>query len=437
MISSSAAFTTDLHGWNELLPSRPPRPPLAGAHRVPWVVIGAGVTGLACARRLAERHPDDPVLLLEAREIGQGASGRNSGFAVATSHFPGELDPAKIANAQRVNRINLDGLNRLQQLVDEHAIDCHWRRRGFFHTAAGDAALGEYENFRRYLETLSVEHDTHDRAATAERLGTEYFRAAVEVADGALVQPALLVRALAETLQANVVLHERSPVLEVIPGSPVTLRLDGAEVQADQVVLAVNYEAGRLGYLRAYLTGSTLSGSFTRRLTRAELDSLGKLDQWGALSLHGGGATLRLSRDGRISIRNTAEYHASTLLSDAELARRQLVHRESFERRFPQLAHVPFEYAWSGVEGISRNATNFFGRQTKNIFLAGGYNGSGLSRGTAFGTAIADYASGESTQTVNDCLESVAAAWMPPRPLLDIAAFFTVRARFRGVGADR
>jgi glycine/D-amino acid oxidase-like deaminating enzyme len=189
--------------------------------------------------------------------------------------------------------------------------------------------------------------------------------------------------------------------------------------------------------LRSRIVGSTLAGSFTRVLTAAELESLGSLTEWGAISLHAGGATLRLTRDGRLSIRNTAEYHGSVLFSDEQLAARQAIHRAAFDKRFPQLAQVPFEYAWSGVEGITRNGTNFFGRQQGNIFVAGGYNGSGVSRGTAFGTAIADYASGESSQTVSDCLASVPAQWMPPRPFLDVAAFFIVRSRFKGVGLDR
>jgi glycine/D-amino acid oxidase-like deaminating enzyme len=98
---------------------------------------------------------------------------------------------------------------------------------------------------------------------------------------------------------------------------------------------------------------------------------------------------------------------------------------------------VPFEFAWSGVEGISRNGTNFFGRQRENVYLAGGYNGSGVSRGTAFGCAIADYASGATSPIVSDCLASRPGARIPPRPLLDIGAFFKVRSRFRGVGLDR
>ncbi|MCZ6637510.1 MAG: FAD-dependent oxidoreductase, partial [Alphaproteobacteria bacterium] len=120
-----------------------------------------------------------------------------------------------------------------------------------------------------------------------------------------------------------------------------------------------------------------------------------------------------------------------------QLARRQTIHRIGFEKRFPRLAQIPFEYAWSGVEGISRNGTNFFGRQRDNIYFAGGYNGSGISRGTAFGTALADYASGAHSPLIDDCLAAAPGAWMPPRPFLDIGAFVTVRSRLRGVGLDR
>ena len=431
------SFATDAHGWGELLPPWQPAPPLRENRRVAWVVAGAGLTGLACARRLAELHPADEILLLEARAVGEGASGRNSGFVVATSHFPGPIDDSELDDYRRINRINRAGLELLAAQVAAHAIDCQWRREGFFHTATDRVALREQRNFLAYLERLEVEHRALDGEQLRTLLGTSYYRAGVQVADGALVQPAALVRGLAATLPANVSLHERCPLLEVVPGKPLMLRLDAATIKTDRLILALNYEAGALGFLRNRLVGSTLAGSFTRRLTAEELSLLGELQDWGALSLHGGGATLRLTRDGRISIRNTAEYHGSALLDDATLARRQAVHRDAFERRFPQLSRVPFEFAWSGVEGISRNGTNFFGRQAENIYLAGGYNGSGVSRGSAFGNAIADYASGETSALVSDCLASKPGVPIPPRPLLDIGAYFKVRSRFRGVGLDR
>ncbi|MDG2420907.1 MAG: hypothetical protein P8N40_04345 [Gammaproteobacteria bacterium] len=172
-------------------------------------------------------------------------------------------------------------------------------------------------------------------------------------------------------------------------------------------------------------------------MNEQELAMLGELKEWGVLSLHSGGATVRLTVDGRISLRNTAEFNGGRLLSEKKLKHHQAMHRASFEKRFPQLMDVPFECAWSGVEGISRNSTNFFGKQTDKIYFAGGYNGSGVSKGSAFGYALAEYASGGQSSLVSDCLESVPAKWIPPRPFLDIGAIFTVRSRFRGVGLDR
>ena len=435
--SGGGGFPTDRHGWAELLPERRPRRPLRGTHRLRWVVVGAGVTGLACARRLAERHPDQEILLLEARLVGQGASGRNSGFAVAVSHFSGGFEADRVETYRRVNRINQAGLDLLRAQVTAHAIDCQWHEGGFHHAAADRLALHECDQFRRYLEAMEIPHTALDRQALSERLGTPLYRAGVHVANGVLLQPAALVRGLADSLPANVRLAEQSPVLGIENGAPLTLTLADGEVRTDTLILATNYEAARLGFLRRYLIGSTLSGSFTRVLEDDELAGLGALREWGVLSLHGGGATVRLTADRRLCLRNAAEYNGAALLSERQLARRQAIHRAGFEKRFPQLAGVPFEYAWSGVEGISRNGTSFFGRQRDNIYLAGGYNGSGVTRGTAFGTALADYAGGGRSALIDDCLASAPGAWIPPRPFLDIGAFLTVRARFRGVGLDR
>ncbi len=430
-------FSTDRHGWAELLPERQARQPLSGTHRVPWVVVGAGVTGLACARRLAELHPDQEILLLEARLVGQGASGRNSGFAVAVSHFAGGFKADQMASYRRVNRINRAGLDLLRAQVSGHAIDCQWHEGGFHHAAADRLAIRECSYFLRYLEALEIPHTPLDAEALRERLGTALYQAGVHVAKGVLLQPAALVRGLADNLPANVRLVEQSPVLEVENGTPLTLHLANSKVRTDKLVLATNYEAAKLGFLRRYLIGITLSGSFTRALNDEELASLGSQREWGLLSLHGGGATVRLTVDRRLCLRNAAEYNGAALLSDRQLARRQAIHRVGFEKRFPQLAHVPFEYAWSGVEGISRNSTNFFGHQRDNIYLAGGYNGSGVTRGTAFGAALADYASGGHSPLIDDCLASAPGSWIPPRPFLDIGAYLTVRSRFNGVGLDR
>ncbi len=431
------SFNTDENGWNALLPQRKKSVAKPLPQRVKWTVVGAGLTGLACALRLATMHPNDKILLLDAREIGQGASGRNSGYAVAVSHFSGTYDDKKKHNFQRINRINQAGLDILRAQIQQYKIDCQWDENGFYHTAADTVSMREHAYFLHYLDALEVPHTALNQDQLQARLGTPLYKRGVHIPQGALLQPAALVRGLALSLPPNVHLAENTAVLKIESGTPNILHLAEQSLKTDKLILAVNYEAGKLGFLRRRILGSTLSGSVTRVLTDPEMDSLGSLKQWGALSLHSGGATMRLTQDRRLCLRNTAEYHGGKLLNRAELEHRKSVHRAAFDKRFAALAHVPFEYSWSGVEGISRNGTNFFGQQSSNIYLAGGFNGSGVSRGTAFGTALAEYASGHSSPLIDDCLASAPASYMPPRPFLDIGALFTVRNRFRGVGLDR
>ena len=371
-------FSTDPHGWAEFLPERTPNPSCKGQLRSRWTIVGAGLTGLACARRLAELHPDNEIILLEARALAQGASGRNSGYVVANSHFGGVFDPKQVEHYSRINRLNRAGLNLLSEQVHKHHIDCQWHEQGFFHAVADNASLKEVGNFSTYLENMEIPHTLLDQSELAAKLGTEWYQSGVHVHEGALVQPASLVYGLAASLPENVTLYENSPVLNKIigskvtgSGSPIQLQAPDATIEADNVIVTANFEAARIGLIKRYILGSTLSGSFTRKLTNEELGSLGSQKQWGVLSLHGGGATVRLTQDGRLCVRNTAEYLAGRLLSDQLLAQRRKIHRRAFENRFPQLRDVAFEMSWSGVEGVSRNFTNFFQNTEKGTLSSG------------------------------------------------------------------
>ena len=86
---------------------------------------------------------------------------------------------------------------------------------------------------------------------------------------------------------------------------------------------------------------------------------------------------------------------------------------------------------------MSSNKTNIFERFSDNLYYAGCFNGSGITKGTAFGIGIAEYACGKKSAIVNDCLALEKAKWLPPKPFLDLGAWFTTKQRFKGVGRDR
>ena len=437
MSLNNAIFDHETRGWVDLIPSRKPQTKLTTNLEAKWLVIGAGFTGLSCARRLAELNPNDQIVLLDAREIGQNSSGRNSGFAVAHSHFSGVYDQAKLSDYQRVDRINHAGLNSLRALIKEHNIDCDWQEKGFYHTAADVDSSKECDNFIDSLQKREIAHISVSQDQLEEQLGTNWYQKGVKVEGGALMQPAKLVCGLADKLPTNVSLYENTSVTEMILGEKIKLITPNAIISAEKVVLACNYESLALNQPKQRIVGVTLSGSITRILSMDEIASLGNQSSWGILSLHSGGATIRLTEDGRIALRNTAEYTRHRLLSEKQLIERQKIHRESFINRFPQLSHVPFEHLYSGIEGVSLNKTNIFEKFSDSLYYAGCFNGSGITKGTAFGIGIAEYACEKQSSIVADCLASEKAKWLPPRPILDLGAWFTTEQRFKGVGRDR
>ena len=62
-------------GWNALLPNRQARTTAPTEKHFDAIVIGAGVTGLAAARRIAELEPQSRVLVIDATTVGDGSSG--------------------------------------------------------------------------------------------------------------------------------------------------------------------------------------------------------------------------------------------------------------------------------------------------------------------------------------------------------------------------
>ena len=437
MRQANPIFDNETRGWVDLIPPRQSRPKLTSDLEAKWLVIGAGFTGLSCARRLAEINPKDKIILLDARGLGQNASGRNSGYAVAHSHFSGAYKESQLEKYQRVDRINQVGLNSLRALVKDNNINCDWKDSGIYHTAADDDSVIECDHFINYLKKRKIKHTPLTKEKIHDHLGTGWYKKGVKVEDGALMQPAKLVFGLAENLPSNVELYENTPVLKMDLGKTNKVITPDATITAEKVIMACNYESFEGAHPKQRAVGVTLSGSITRVLEKNEIKMLGNQSSWGILSLHSGGATIRLTDDGRIAIRNTAEYKNHHLLTDQQLIKRQQIHRQAFDNRFPQLSHVPFEFLYSGVEGVSANKTNIFEKFSDSLYYAGCFNGSGITKGTAFGIGIAEFACEHESSIVKDCLAIEKAKWLPPKPLLDFGAWFTTKQRFKGVGRDR
>lgn len=408
------------NGWLMRLPSRQPKASLHGQVRTDWLVIGAGYAGLAAARRLAEDRPQDHVVILEARSVGDGASGRNSGFAIDLPHHTSG-DHRNIDAARRALRLNRMSIEYLENIVKTQGIQCQWSRQG--QIMAASAPLGERHlaRFVSLLDALGESYECLGQGHLQGILGTRFYTRAVRTPRTVLMQPAALVRGLADTLPPNVTLYENSAVIAVRYGETVVATTENGEVRAANFILCVDGFAPQFGFYSGRLFGLRIFASITRPLSEAERRSLGSEDEWGILpAARFGGGSLRYTQDRRILLRSSYEY-ASAMRADAETNEKiSLTHRRKFIERFPQLQDVPFEATWSGFLCMSKNAAPGFGRHGRNLFSAVCQNGVGVTKGTQAGILIADLACGKNNGLIADMEALGQPEKLPPEPLLGL-----------------
>jgi glycine/D-amino acid oxidase-like deaminating enzyme len=158
----------------------------------------------------------------------------------------------------------------------------------------------------------------------------------------------------------------------------------------------------------------------TRTLTDEEFKSIGEPKEWGVLPVRAMGATIRMTKDRRILIRNTAEVHNSFKMSNSNLEKRSINQKIGIRKRFPQLPDNIIQSSWSGIVSRSRNSSQIFEKIDNNVFAAGCYNGSGIGVGTLFGEQIAIKASENITKEIQTIEVRNKPTWLPPQPFLNL-----------------
>ena len=409
------------NGWSAILPPRQTRPALEGQKSSDWLVLGAGYAGLSAARRLAENCPDQSVVLIDAGEIGENASGRNSGFAIDLPHNVGSsLD--ELDGSHRFMRLARHAIDSLEEQVVKHGIDCDWSKDGKYHAAVSPQGVKDVlEPFAKELDALGEPFEWVDGPELRTKLGTEHFSAALYTPGGALMNPAALTRGLADSLPDNVTLHENSPVIEATFENGVQLTTPNGSVRAAKMILAANGFSEQFGFFQRKFLHMSAQGSLTRPLTTAERDAYGVEKPWGLTPANAFvGITMRYTNDHRILIRHGINYCPGQRVSETERLAAAERHKQLFDARFPMLPDVEMEHTWSGIVCLSQNNSPGFGQLRPNIWSAVCQNAVGVTKGTFGGMLAADMATGRDNPLIDDAVSLGEPSTLPMRPFLDI-----------------
>ncbi|MCF7750807.1 FAD-binding oxidoreductase [Bacillus subtilis subsp. subtilis] len=376
--------------YADRLPAQPLRPALGGDHTTDVCVLGAGYTGLSAALSLAERGYR--VTVLEAHRVGWGASGRNGGQAIVG--YGCEVDTLErlvgAADARQLFDFSRDGMALLRQRLQRYQIDCEWQDG---HASVPISARQE-RALRAGLVELAERYDYPlqwwDRAQLRTQLDSPRYTGAMFDAASGHLQPLAYAQGLARAAESlGVVIHEQSPVQQVLRGPRPQLRTAHGTVSAGHVVIAGNaWLRGiapelerRIMPVGTYIGASQVLGAERARSLIG--NNMAVADVSWALDY------FRLSADHRLLFGGRASYSALPPPGLHGVMTRRM------RQVFPQLADVGMEQVWGGYVDITRNRAPHWGRLTPTIYFAQGFSGHGVAATGLAGAVLAESIAGQ------------------------------------------
>ena len=388
-------------GWTRQLPERSNFKLLDQDIYCDYLIVGAGYTGLSAARKLSDIMKDKKIILIDAQLAGEGGSSRNSGYLVDTTLNDGFTSNSDKENYVKKTKIYHLGIEAVRKFIKEYQVDCDWNECGKYFASSKTEDKKILMNFSDTLSKLGFNHKLLDKNELSEKLGTRFYNIALYTKGGILLHPGKLVRAMIDTLPKNVQLFENSQLMNWKKDKEtISCYFEKANIKTKKIIFATNGFLKSLGIKKDYNFPLTLTASMTRSLSDQEFKSIGEPNEWGVLPVRPMGATIRMTKDRRILIRNTAEVYNPFQMSQSDLNKRKLKQKEGIKKRFPQLPDDIIESSWSGIVSRTRNSSQIFEKIDDNIFVAGCYNGSGIGVGTLFGEQIAIRASNENTKEI-------------------------------------
>lgn len=358
---------------------------LSGAQRADVCVVGGGFTGVSAALALAERGYS--VILLEAKTIGFGASGRNGGQLIPGLRWSMTeiFDHFGADRGQQIYRVVQTAQSRVKDRIEKHSIDCDLKS-GHFAAAHKPSHFDGMSREVDFLHNHFGESSANivSRADVAQHVGADHYHGGIYDSAGGHFHPLNYLLGLTSAAQrVGVRIFKNSRVRSVVETQDITITTDTGSVTAMHVILAcdtamsdVDRDIG--GYTVPIMNYNVATVPLSERQAAEILPSDASVaDSRFVLNY------FRLSADKRLIFGGGERYSTTPLRDIAAFVRPHIA------SVFPALNDVEIEFGWGGAVGVTMNRLPHLGRHG-NTFYAHGFSGHGCLMTTLAGELIAE-----------------------------------------------
>lgn len=400
------------------------------------LIVGGGFCGLWGAIQAKEQQPDRDVMLIEAKSIANGASGRPAAI-MSTSVMHGidnteRMFPGEVAELEQFGRENMDGFRKT---LEKYNIDCDIEWGGEMKVSVGDQGLDAVEHdYQLYLK-YGHEAVKFDKMQVQSEVNSPVFHAgAWSKKRCGTIHPGKLVIGLRRVaIELGIRIFEQTPHLSnTFHGGKIQVQTPYASIETRKVLLATNAWAAGHRKIKSRVAAIRDRIVVTEPLTLEQMNKVGWKHRQGIYDTRTQLNYMRLTKDNRILFGGRLNYFFGNN-TDPQKDKTpepylRLVH--SFYRTFPQLKEeIRFSHAWSGPIGLTtRMAVHYQRYHQGNMVFAGGYSGFGVTAsrfGARIGLAILD---GDDLPETRMSFANTVPNYIPPEPFRWIGAKITMYA---------
>jgi glycine/D-amino acid oxidase-like deaminating enzyme len=381
--------------WLDEDPLEPlPHPTLIGDVSTDLCIVGAGYTGLWTALLAKEADPEREVIIVEQRETGAGASGRNGGFC-SYSLTHGFINGYRRFKDEMsvIERLGRENLDAIEATISKYGIECDFEWNGELRVAVEDWQMEGIEE-ARLRNSFGDNVELLNQEQVQDRVKSPIYKGALWDPDGtALVDPARLVWGLERAcISLGVKIFENSHVQSLErTNNGMIVHTPYGSVYANKVALATNIFKSLLKRAQKYVVPVYDFQLVTEPLTAQQMRSIGWSEREGLSDAGNQFHYYRLTKDNEIlwggydaiynfrgKVRQEYETDAQTY---AHLA-------EAFLETFPQLKGIKFTHGWGGAIDTCSRFSPFWGQAYRGrVAYVLGYTGLGVAS-TRFGAQV-------------------------------------------------